>query len=390
MGTQGSAEFQKQISRRIGSLQTPGQSPYQSEILSTASELSSFAVEFANLDGFAACPMQSYRWIQACALSFTEDRHCIVVLRYAGEVVGCAAFSQPAAENRLLPLGHELFEPTIFSCADEAACEELLITVLELNQSIFLRDVYGALPMSDAVKAACVGKRICIERPMPAHPWLKLDQTWLDPEQHLNSGRRSDLRRARRQAEKQGVLSFLIERPNAENVDALMDEVFEVESRNWKGRTGSAMAYSPAIQRFYRTYARMAAEQGIARVLMMRVGDKTVAVQFGVEFNRRFWLLKMGYDETYSRCSPGMLLMVESLRHATECGLEIYEMMGVRESWNQVWTEHAHEAVSLRIYAPGMRGMLGASSDVVRAGLRRAIAKTEATRATEKSAPEEK
>jgi CelD/BcsL family acetyltransferase involved in cellulose biosynthesis len=390
MGSQGSGEFQKNISSKSSSLQTAGLSPYQAEVISSISELSGFADEFAKLDSLAACPMQSYGWIEACSQSFTEDQQCIVVLRYAGEVVGCAAFVRSIAEGRLLPLGHELFEPTIFAYADENACEELLIAVLELNQSIFLRDVYVGLPMAEAVKAGCEGKRICIERPMPAHPWLRLDQTWLDPEQHLNSGRRSDLRRARRQAEKQGALSFLVERPTAETIAPLMDEVFEVESRNWKGRTGSAMAYTPAIQQFYRTYARMAAEQGIARVLMMRVGDKTVAVQFGVEFNRRFWLLKMGYDETYSKCSPGMLLMVESLRHATECGLEIYEMMGIREAWNQVWTEEAHEAVSLRIYAPGMRGMLGAGSDVVRAGLRKAIARTEVTRTAEKSGQEKK
>lgn len=347
-------------------------SPCEVEIISGANQLSAIAADLETLDLFATCPMQSYRWIQACAESFTDDSKRVVVLRRNGEVSAYAALSQSAEEKRLYPLGHELFEPTVFAYVDQSACQQLFTAILKLKQSVFLRDVNACLPMREAVKSACVRRRICIERPMPSHPWLKLDQSWLDPEQHLNSGRRSDLRRARRQAEKQGELSFEIEQLTPANVDERMAEVFEVESRNWKGRMGSAMADTPAIHQFYCTYARMVAEQGIARVLRLRVGEKTVAVQFGVEFNQRFWLLKMGYDESFSRCSPGMLLMVESLRYATECGLEIFEMMGVREPWNQVWTESAHEAVSLRIYAPGVRGMLGAGADVVRAGLRKA------------------
>ncbi len=367
---------QEQTGKEItGQRQAAAPPTFQAQVISSAAELSSLAAELEKLDVFATCPMQSYRWTQACSQSFTEDTPCILLLRCEGEVVAYAALAQPAGEKRLLSLGHQLFEPTVFAYADQSAGAALSSAILELSRPIFLRDVYVSFSIGEAVKTACLGKRICIERPMPAHPWLELDQSWLEPEQQLNSGRRSDLRRARKQAVKQGAISYLIERLTPANVDAHMEEVFEVESRNWKGRAGSAMSKTPAIQQFYRTYARMAAEQGIARVLMMRIGETTVAVQFGVEFNHRFWLLKMGYDETFSRCSPGILLMVESLRYATECGLKIYEMMGVQESWNQIWTESAHEAFSLRIYAPGVRGLMAAGSEMVRIGLRKAAQK---------------
>jgi hypothetical protein len=38
-------------------------------------------------------------------------------------------------------------------------------------------------------------------RPRQSCPYIALDDSWVEPESHLNAGRRSDLRRARRKAE---------------------------------------------------------------------------------------------------------------------------------------------------------------------------------------------
>ena len=62
------------------------------------------------------------------------------------------------------------------------------------------------------------------------------------------------------------------------------------------------------------------------------------AAQIAIERGTRFDLLRAGYDERFARCSPGMLLTVESIRYAVRRGLRSYEFNGDAEPWTKVWT----------------------------------------------------
>jgi CelD/BcsL family acetyltransferase involved in cellulose biosynthesis len=331
------------------------------------------ASDNAAIDKFAPSPMQSYLWNLSAAESFTDGEPVLVTVQRQGKTVAFAPLFRPYGEERLLFLGHNLYEPTLMAYADDAACHALARALMSIKEPIFLRDMDASSSIVQALQQACgETNRFCITRPMPAHPWLTLDESWARPEEHLNSGRRSDLRRARRNLEKMGALSFLNIVPTMADLDDVLAEVFRVESANWKGEEGSGLAYDPTTQTFFRRYAQLACEQGILRILLMKCGDKTAAVQYAVEYKNRFWLLKMGYDQAYARCSPGELLIVESMRLAAERGLEAYEFMGTCEAWTHKWTEQSHASVSMRIYAPGLRGLAGIAAESAGAAARRA------------------
>jgi CelD/BcsL family acetyltransferase involved in cellulose biosynthesis len=208
-------------------------------------------------------------------------------------------------------------------------------------------------------------------RPKRGHPYLPLDKSWLEPESHLNSGRRSDFRRAKRNAEKVGTLRCEMIIPTREELPGLLDEAFQVEAANWKGAQGSALATDPLVGGFYRRYAEETCDRGQLRLGFLRLGGRAVAMQFAVEHAGHFWLLKMGFDQEVARCAPGQLLMIESLRFAASQKCEVYEILGSSEPWNQVWTQLVHPAVSLRIYRSGVRGAIDAAVDFTRARLAR-------------------
>ena len=79
-------------------------------------------------------------------------------------------------------------------------------------------------------------------------------------------------------------------------------------------------------------------------------------MQLAVVSGNRFWLLKIGYTDEFARCSPGILLMLETIRYAAKCGLRSYEFFGVEEPWLRVWTELVRPCVSLRAYPTNLRG----------------------------------
>jgi CelD/BcsL family acetyltransferase involved in cellulose biosynthesis len=361
--------------------------PFTARIFLGVNPFRDFQSACAGVEEFVPSPMQSHIWNMACADSFSDGSSVLVTVQRRGKTVALAPLFRPHGETRLVFLGQGLFEPTLLSYADNESCHALAKALLTLKDPIFLRDVDASSPMVEALQKAChEEKRICVTRPMPSHPWLQLDERWQRPEEHLNSGRRSDLRRARRNAEKIGPISFQNITPMASELEDVLTEVFRVESANWKGEAGSGLAYDAVIQGFYRRFSQLASAQGILRILLMKCGDQTAAVQLGVDYKNRFWLLKMGYDQNFSRCSPGELLIVESLRLATERGMQAYEFTGTPESWTQKWTKTVHASVSVRIYAEGMRGLIGVAAETTMIAARRAAKIIRSTKARLKPA----
>jgi CelD/BcsL family acetyltransferase involved in cellulose biosynthesis len=88
-------------------------------------------------------------------------------------------------------------------------------------------------------------------------------------------------------------------------------------------------------------------------------------MQIATEETGRWWLLKIGFDPAWSDCSPGTLLLCETLRHAVRQQLTAYEFLGTVEPWTQVWTLHERECVSVRVYPLGLHGAAALAGDAV-------------------------
>jgi CelD/BcsL family acetyltransferase involved in cellulose biosynthesis len=302
----------------------------------------------------AATPMQSYSWAWSCAKAFENDGLRIVT---AGTPTPRAIAAFTAASRgsaALIPLGAELWEPTDFAYVDASAAEALSEELARLKTSVLIRDMFADSMMVEALRRA--GGRRLVTQPVGGHPWLELDDTWLEPEARLNAGRRSDLRRAQRNAAKVGAVQCEIIRPALAELTPLLDEAFAAESAGWKGNQGTGLATDPRVGGFYRHFAQAACELGTLRIGILRIGGQAAAMQFAVEQDGCFWLFKMGFDESFARFSPGTLLMVESLRSARQRGCNRYELMGTTAAWNQVWAPRLHEAVSVHLHAPTVRG----------------------------------
>jgi CelD/BcsL family acetyltransferase involved in cellulose biosynthesis len=135
-----------------------------------------------------------------------------------------------------------------------------------------------------------------------AEPWDELTKK-------LSKNFRKSLRAARRRAEEMGALSYqaVTTMPQLERA---CDEFLQVESSGWKGAagTGTAIAADPQLVRFYKELTRRFAEQGRCHIHVLRDGEKPIAAQFALLDETTVYTLKTGYDESYSKISPGHLL----------------------------------------------------------------------------------
>jgi CelD/BcsL family acetyltransferase involved in cellulose biosynthesis len=268
-------------------------------------------------------------------------------------------------------LAAEMYEILDFPHADEDAVWELARAIVRTGRPLDLKRIPAGSPAVAAIEAAYRGRGIVRRKPVGGSPWIPLDESWVEPEMRLEAGRRSDLRRARRQAEKIGAVRVEIVTPAPAQLPQLLEEAFQVEAAGWKGAHGTALAIDPVRGDFFRRYTERACAQGVLRLCTLRIGERAAAAQIAIESGTRFDLLRAGYDEQFARCSPGMLLTAESIRYAARRGLGSYEFNGDVEPWTQVWTRHEHVCCSLRAYPFSPRGVMALMADGGSAGWRK-------------------
>ena len=316
-------------------------------------------------DEFARSPMQEWRWAEAWLAAFGaqyEPRMLFASGEGGGAILPLVRGR--GLRGRLELVGAaKLWEPTDVLGSDPDAVEELARTTAAWRLPLLLRRIPVESPLVPAFRRAFGRGAFILEREGPGAPYVPLDPGWRSPELRLSAGRRSDFRRAHRRAEQAGPVSAELLEPAPAEVSDLLDAAFRIEAAGWKGSRKTALVHDAPRAVFFRHYALAAAEAGTLRLSFLRIGDRVAAFQLAVESHDRFWLLKIGYDEEFARCSPGTLLMRESIRWAADRGLAAYELLGSPEPWTRTWTRLEHRCLSLRIYPAGGRGLACLAAD---------------------------
>jgi CelD/BcsL family acetyltransferase involved in cellulose biosynthesis len=311
-------------------------------------------------------PMEHFDWAMACASSSPQcGLQCFAVTR-GDRLVAVAPMGLRrihGASRRVMLGVEDYFELTDLLASDAEALKQLTAAMARHRRPLLLGRLPADTPSLPALRKQFAKGWLVLERPQAACPFIPLDASWSEPEAHLNSGRRSDLRRAQRKAEKLGRVVAEVLSPRVDELGTLLDEAFRVESLSWKGCERSSLVCDPAREAFYRRYARAACRQGMLRLCFLRIGGRAVAMQMAMVAGGGFWLLKIGYDAEYSQCSPGTLLLRESIAYAARAGLRSFEFLGQSEPWIELWTSHKHACVSLRIYPWNLRGAAALAAD---------------------------
>jgi CelD/BcsL family acetyltransferase involved in cellulose biosynthesis len=315
-------------------------------------------------------PIEQYIWAKACADAL-GDRYKPYVLAVGPPerpvaIAPLARRRRPLAPLELLGV-HELREPMDFLYANASAAVSLVQVLAKLRAPLSLKRFPVHSFGLGAVGNAYRKRGLVLSRDAGGCPYIRLDEHHTEPEQGLSARRRSDLRRARRRAEKLGRVSCEVLSPAPTELDPLVDEAFRVEAASWKGRAGTALVHDSTRQTFFRRYAAAASSKGILRLCLLRIGGRAAAMQIAVETGGRFWLLKVGYDERFARCSPGSLLLLETIRHAAARGLHSYEFLGNAASW----TRDVRRCVHLEAYPLEPRGVGGLAAGAAAVGGRR-------------------
>jgi CelD/BcsL family acetyltransferase involved in cellulose biosynthesis len=337
------------------------------QVISDISEFRALKGEWNNLAKEFRNPLYRHEWFDDCVTAYGYGTDLAVfVVRADGALRAIAPLILDRSQliTRLRALTHEMGETDNFIYADEPALAVVSAGVLRADSSLILA---GLGADSKEVRALCKSSQkrgLLIVRPNTvATAWVPLDGDWKTIEAKMSGKNRKYIRWARRAAEREGPVRFDVVSLTEDNVDEHLGDAFRVEAAGWKGRAGSAILSDPRRKRFWTIFGRTAARLGILRLFSLRIGNETVAVRMAAEYAGRLWDWKIGYDERWSRCSPGILLTNETLRYACEQRLDGLEFLGQAERWQHRWPIKLRYHTTVRFYPLLINGGLALGHD---------------------------
>jgi hypothetical protein len=171
--------------------------------------------------------------------------------------------------------------------------------------------------------------------------------------------KRKDLRRQRKRLAEDGVLSSRVTLDPAAMPAALAD-FLTLEAAGWKGRAGTAAQGDDAVCRFLNEAVGALAVEGKAQVMQLALDGRAIAALVTLRSGDTAWCWKIAYDESLSRASPGVQLLLDatesmladtSRARADSCATPDHPMI------DHVWRERLALADRLMCVVPCNAGL---------------------------------
>lgn len=123
---------------------------------------------------------------------------------------------------------------------------------------------------------------------------------------------RKELRRQRRRLEELGTVEIVRSR-SQEGLQRWIEDFLLLETRGWKGNSGSSLASDTHTTALFIQALTRAAEQDRLERLSLTLDGKPIAMLATLLAHPGSFSFKTAFDEDFARYSPGMQLQVENL-----------------------------------------------------------------------------
>ena len=176
------------------------------------------------------------------------------------------------------------------------------------------------------------------------------------------------LRRRRRRLEEMGPVTY-VDHPAPHDIESVLNEGLALEAAGWKGEAGVAVLNQPTVEKWYRSVAEVAQENGWLRLSSLYLDERMVAFRYDLQYGDKRYGQISSYDPSPDvSFSTGSLVLEESLERAAMDGLSAYEFGKGAHPWKYDWTSRERNLYDLFILGSGLGGRFLSTMRAVRAG----------------------
>lgn len=148
---------------------------------------------------------------------------------------------------------------------------------------------------------------------------------------------RANLRRRRKRLAERGAVSLERVAGSALSKE-LLGECLALERGGWKGRQGSAVSQSAAVEGFHLELLSNPAFHQLQSLYLLKLDGRPIAFHYGLTSHGVYSLVLTSYDERFKELSPGHLLTEDVLEDCVARGLAEFDFLGCDLPWKLEWT----------------------------------------------------
>jgi CelD/BcsL family acetyltransferase involved in cellulose biosynthesis len=180
-------------------------------------------------------------------------------------------------------------------------------------------------------------------------PWASFEKT-------LSKNLRRDSRLVGK-LEAMGRVTFDVVE-GGERLAAELTSCLELEARGWKGQSGVPILRDPCALAFYRKLAERQSARGRLALYQLKLDGRVIAFEYDMRGSDRIDCLKIGYDESLSKYSPGTILRTMLLKRTIERAEARAYHLGRVSDWKRRWATEIIRLGVVRIFADSPRARL--------------------------------
>lgn len=184
------------------------------------------------------------------------------------------------------------------------------LALLEVTESpVLFRNLKVEHPVTQALLAASPHQFIVKKWQRAGLKLQNIFEDWMM--QNFDQKRRKELKRLRARLGEQGKLESTTLEPKAD-VEPFLQAFLALEAKSWKGQRGTAVANDTQLQKGLA--AGLHAMHGAGRVKFWQINfnGQAIASLFALVDDGEVTLGKIAHDDTFSKFSPGVLIILDA------------------------------------------------------------------------------
>jgi CelD/BcsL family acetyltransferase involved in cellulose biosynthesis len=189
-------------------------------------------------------------------------------------------------------------------------------------------------------------------------PFISLPDSWPVYQKSLSKKLRRNLRYYSSRLEKENNEPPSFHRIAAdEELDPAIDGLIAMHHKRWHSK-GEASAFDDKrFVRFHREMARQALYKGWLRFFQLKVADQVLAALYAFRYRDVFYAYQIGFDPSWSRYSPGRLLIAHVVREAIHEGARVFDWLREEQRYKRAWANDTQTNYRL-LFSNNLRGQL--------------------------------
>jgi CelD/BcsL family acetyltransferase involved in cellulose biosynthesis len=178
----------------------------------------------------------------------------------------------------------------------------------------------------------------------------KTADSWQGFEKTLPAKRRNDLKRCSKLLSGIGDLKFSSTKEPA-LVSERIDRLIAFHKERWHGKGLKSQFCDPRVVLHYRAIMRNFSSQGWLELASMTLNNEYLALAIGYTYNHRYYYYMPAFNRTYSKYSPGNLLIKNLLESFYPAGqIRIFDLLRGDEAYKSIWSDAKVALFRIKMY----------------------------------------